>query len=87
MERIVDDMVGELVNTGGSVVTSASKASRVSSNSSPFAFKAAFSEAEHTSIYEKFDNSLLRLQGAMQFLTTSASARSAASVISSSSLK
>lgn len=49
-ERTVGDMVGELEDTGGSVVTSASKAPRVSSNSSAFAFKAAFSEAEHTSI-------------------------------------
>ena len=49
-ERTVGEMVGELVDTGGSVVTNASKASRVSFNSSAFAFKAAFSEAEHTSI-------------------------------------
>ena len=53
VERIVGDMVGELVDTGGSVVTSASKASTVSSNSSAFAFKDAFSEAEQASTYEK----------------------------------
>ena len=64
VERTVGDMVGELVDTGGSVVTSASKASRVSSKSSAFAFKAAFSEAEHTSIYKKCDYSILRLVGA-----------------------
>ena len=53
VERIVGDMVGELVDTGGSVVTSASKASTVSSNSSAFAFKDAFSEAEQASTYKK----------------------------------
>ena len=54
VERTVTDKDRVCV-LGGSLVTRALKLSRVSSNSSDFVFKAAFSEAEQVSTYEKFN--------------------------------